>query len=53
MWFDVLTNPKQGKAFHEDRTVLSNFPVDYENTEDWKDIDMIVGVPKPGSVPCC
>ena len=51
MWSDVLTKPKHGKAFCEDRAVLINCMVDYEDIEDWEDIGMISGVSNPGCAP--
>ena len=35
MWYDVLTKPKQGKAFRGDRSVLMNYLVKYEDSKDW------------------
>ena len=31
MWADVLTKPKQGKPFRQDRSKLMNVPVDYDD----------------------
>ena len=47
MWVDILTKPKQGVAFREDRSVLMNCAVDYTDTEEHDDIDLIEGTLKP------
>ena len=31
MWCDVLNKPKQGPAFHKDRSFLMNVPIDYDD----------------------
>ena len=30
MWVDILTKPKQGKAFRRDRAKLMNCPIDWQ-----------------------
>ena len=52
MWYYVLSKTKHGKLFCKDKALLMKLTVDYEDSEDWKDIDMIVVVPKPGGPPC-
>ena len=51
MWSGVITKPKQVKALRKDGAVLMNCPVDYEDSENWEDIDMLAGVPNPDSFP--
>ena len=51
MWSSVITKPKQVKALRKDGAVLMNCPVDYEDSENWEDIDMLAGVPNPDSFP--
>jgi hypothetical protein len=34
MWSDVLTKPKQGKGFRQDRAMLMNCPEDYDDEEE-------------------
>ena len=41
-----------GEEIHEDRTVLMNCSVHYEDSEYWEDIAMISGFPKPRSFSC-
>ena len=41
MWYNLLINTKQGKAFHKDRSLLMNLLVNYKDSEDWEDIAMI------------
>ena len=50
MWADVLTKPKQGKAFREDRAVLMNCPVTYVDSAAHEDIDCLEGMLKPTEI---
>jgi hypothetical protein len=34
MWSDVLTKPKQGKGFQQDRAMLMNCPEDYDDEKE-------------------
>ena len=57
MWVDLLTKPKQGKAFRRDRAKLMNCPIDWQEpgascskaakTKKAKTIKKIVGVQPP------
>ena len=47
MWYDVLTKLQQVELLREDSSVLMNFPVYYEDSKYWEDIDMISVVPNP------
>ncbi len=47
IWCDVLTNPKQGKAFRKDRAMLMNCPFAYEDDDsNLENIDEVKGVRK-------
>lgn len=37
MWSDMLTKPKQGAGFCQDRAMLMNCDVDYNNDKEWAD----------------
>jgi hypothetical protein len=39
MWSDVLTKPKQGKGFRQDRAMLMNCPEDYDDEEEARRTD--------------
>ena len=50
MWADVLTKPKQGTAYCEDRAILMNCPVNYVDKDIHEDIEHLEGVLKPEEV---
>ena len=50
MWADVLTKPKQGTAYREDRAILMNCPVNYVDKDIHEDIEHLEGVLKPEQV---
>ena len=52
MWSVVITKSKQGMAFCKDRDMLMNCLIDYEDSEEWEDIEIIAGVPTPEGVKC-
>ena len=43
MWSDVLTKPKYGRAFLEDSLMLMNYPLEYVDDEEHKDIEKMSG----------
>lgn len=38
MWSDVLTKPKQGAGFHQDRATLMNCDVEYDDEKECSDV---------------
>ena len=34
MWADVLNKPKQGAAFRQDRAILMNVPIEYDDANE-------------------
>ena len=51
MCYNVLTKPKKGKEFHEDRAVFMNCLVYYKDINGWEGINMIAGVSNLGDAP--
>ena len=49
MWSDLLTNPKSGRAFIEDKSMLMNSPLVYVDDKYYKDIEKSLGSDKSES----
>ena len=52
MWADVLTKPKNGTPFLEDRSMLMGCPLHYVDPGGHDDVDMVDGAPKPPLFTC-